>query len=47
MSEAAQIEEFSSFMSLYDEDGTGRMLSPSDSYENNNDSVGHLSPMLA
>lgn len=47
MSEAAHLDEFSSFMSLYDEDGSGQMLSPHDSYENNDGGVGHLPPMLA
>lgn len=34
MSETAHFDEMSSFMSLFDEDGSGRVISPTDSYDN-------------
>ena len=34
MSETAHLDDMSSFMSLFDEEGSGRMISPEDSYDN-------------
>ena len=33
MSETAHLDEMSSFMSLFDDEGSGRMISPEDSYD--------------
>lgn len=47
MSETAHFDEMSSFMSLFDEDGSGRVISPTDSYDNSGGAGGgHVPPLI-